>query len=159
MMIMMFGLKKIWTISSNVACRGDSVMSKRWAKIFVKTTPNTKLVRVEQNSTGVLNQCYQNALEHSKKTGSKMVAGWVVVDGKYSVDYKNNPDMLAFAVRHWWNKHRGHYIDTTPFVQGDNFAYIVQQDYTQDSGWITFDNEYDVKYMWDPFYKPVEETA
>lgn len=128
-------------------------MSKRWAKLFKRHTPNTKLVRVEHKPTGNLNECYQNAVEHSNQTGSKMVAGWVILEGKYSDNYDSNPDIGAFAVRHWWNKHRGQYVDTTPFSRGDNFAYVVQQDYTQDSGWITVDNEYDVKYMW------LEETA
>ena len=125
-------------------------MSKRWAKLFVNTTPNTKFVRVQSNPVGNMNECYQNALQHSKQTGSKMVAGWIVMDSKHSSNYANNPGMLCFAVRHWWNKHRGVYVDTTPFAQHSDMSYVVQKDQNSDSGWITEDNINEhVKYCWE----------
>ena len=122
---------------------------KSRARTFMLDYPNTKIVRVTNTLFywSVANQCYNNALYHKEVFGSKMVAGWKVTDGAYSMN-PNRPRI--FGVRHWWNKLQGRYIDTTPFINvndDDVYTYVLNKEVTEDAGWITPETDH-VQYVY-----------
>ena len=116
---------------------------KSLAKKIVQQTPNTKIVRVTNTQTAPVGECWFNALQHSKETGSRIVNGWLVMPG----DNCLRDDAVGTLCKHYWNKLNGRYIDTTDIIhydatyvlykedcngfwlQKNNFQYIIKQTY------------------------------
>lgn len=108
---------------------------KSGAKLLVRNTDNTKIVRVRNTAEGEPNQCWANAMRHSELTGSTVYCGWLVGDARQSLQ----PTKKAICVRHYWNRLNGTWVDTTPMSFND-FTYVVKRD-PQNSGWIAEHNE------------------
>ena len=94
---------------------------KSLAKKMVQHTPNTKIVRVDNTGTAPTGQCWINANQHSKETGSRIVNGWIIMPG----DRCLRDDAIGTMCKHYWNKLNGRYIDTTniPFNEGTYVLY------------------------------------
>jgi hypothetical protein len=115
---------------------------KSRARTFIQYYPNSKIVRVTNRlyPWSEANECWNNAQAHKQVFGSKMVAGWLVSDGAWSMQ-PNKPKL--FGVRHFWNKFQGRYIDTTPFGHihpekgAYDHTYVLCKDYAEGVEWIT----------------------
>ena len=120
---------------------------KSHAKRFVSEYPNTKIVRVSKAlfPWSEPNECWQNAQHYKSVFNAKMVAGWVVMDGSQS----NQPvKPKYFAVRHFWNKLNGRYVDSTPLVGTNNYTYVLNKAFTEGDDWITLNTEH-VRYNYE----------
>lgn len=96
---------------------------KRLAKKFVRQTPNTKIVRVEKTHTAPVGECWENAKKHSRETGSRIVNGWIIMPG----DKCLRDDAIGTICKHYWNKFKGRYIDTTD-IQIDDGTYVLNKE-------------------------------
>lgn len=97
---------------------------KSLAKKFVQQTPNTKIVRVDNIKTSPIGKCWENAKQHSKKTGSRIVNGWLIMPG----DRCLRDDAIGTMMKHYWNKLNGRYIDTTDLKFNDGTYVLYKED-------------------------------
>ena len=97
---------------------------KSLAKKFVHRTANTKIVRVDKTATAPMGQCWNNALQHSKETGSRIVNGWIVMPG----DRCLRDDAVGTLCKHYWNRLNGRYIDTTCTAFNDGTYVLYRED-------------------------------
>jgi hypothetical protein len=124
------------------------------AKKFVQATENTKIVRVTNLQTHPTGQCWENAKDHSKATGSKIVNGWFIQPG----DRCLNKDALSTVAKHYWNKLNGRYIDTTSIPSDLNGTYVLCKE--QHLGyWLSNQDNFQYVLNWNPLILTSEENV
>ena len=96
---------------------------KSLAKKLVRHRPS-KIVRVDNIQTHLLGRCLENAVNHHKETGSKIVWGWLVMPSTGSL----RPETDGMMFKHFWNKLNGRYIDTTAIPINDGTYVLSKED-------------------------------